>query len=124
MVSESRGRKGADTQIKAMDEPTIERLALRFQPSLFNPANNIRQLNTPLAFAFRLQSSTSPTKMKFTVAISFLFAAAVSAQTCSGSELQVCVGNQIKFCNLAKNNVFDVRYSDVPIIDSERKCGC
>nr|CCF70925.1 EC44 protein [Colletotrichum higginsianum] len=45
--------------------------------------------------------------MKFTAAISFLFAAAVSAQTCSGSELQVCVGNRIKFCNLAKNNVFD-----------------
>ncbi|GJC94784.1 EC44 protein [Colletotrichum higginsianum] len=62
--------------------------------------------------------------MKFTAAISFLFAAAVSAQTCSGSELQVCVGNRIKFCSLAKNNVFDVRYSDVSIIDSERKCGC
>ncbi|CCF39961.1 protein kinase [Colletotrichum higginsianum] len=46
--------------------------------------------------------------MKFTAAISFLFAAAVSAQTCSGSELQVCVGNRIKFCNLAKNNVFDL----------------
>ncbi|KAK6209855.1 hypothetical protein QIS74_11439 [Colletotrichum tabaci] len=48
--------------------------------------------------------------MKFTVAISFLFAAAVSAQKCSDNLLQVCVGNRIKFCNIAKNNIID--YAD------------
>ncbi|TID02790.1 Serine/threonine-protein kinase SRPK [Colletotrichum higginsianum] len=46
--------------------------------------------------------------MKFTVAISFLFAAAVSAQKCSDNLLQVCVGNRIKFCNIAKNNIIDL----------------
>lgn len=46
--------------------------------------------------------------MKFIGAILFLFAAAASAQSCTGNEIQVCQGNSIKFCNLAKNNVFDV----------------
>ncbi|KAF4785058.1 hypothetical protein HER10_EVM0002152 [Colletotrichum scovillei] len=45
--------------------------------------------------------------MKFITAISFLFAAVASAQSCVGNELQVCEGNRIKFCNLARNNVFD-----------------
>ncbi|KAF4813630.1 hypothetical protein CGCSCA5_v008217 [Colletotrichum siamense] len=45
--------------------------------------------------------------MKFTGAILFLFAAAASGQSCTGNEIQVCQGNSIKFCNLAKNNVFD-----------------
>ncbi|KAI8188027.1 hypothetical protein K4K51_007637 [Colletotrichum sp. SAR 10_75] len=45
--------------------------------------------------------------MKFTGAILVLFAAAASAQSCTGNEIQVCQGNSIKFCNLAKNNVFD-----------------
>ncbi|KZL63295.1 protein kinase [Colletotrichum incanum] len=45
--------------------------------------------------------------MKFIATFSVLFAAAVFAQSCTGNELQVCQGNRIKFCNLAKNNVFD-----------------
>ncbi|KAF6791400.1 hypothetical protein CSOJ01_14356 [Colletotrichum sojae] len=45
--------------------------------------------------------------MKSFTAIMLLLAAAVSAQSCDPNGLQRCEGNRIKFCNLAKNNVFD-----------------
>lgn len=46
--------------------------------------------------------------MKSFTAILVFLAAAASAQSCDPNALQVCEGNRIKFCNIARNNVFDV----------------